>query len=159
MSFTNDKFYYDKDLNKAICPAGKQLYTAGTVISKIGLETHRFKGAVRDCAPCAHRKQCLQNPEKSKIRQLSLYKSTVDTVERRQIDRMQEKIDTEQGRHEYSRRMGIVEPVFGNITSTLGLDRFTLRDSKKVNIQWKLYTMVHNLLKVHRYGQWSEVTE
>jgi len=35
----------------------------------------------------------------------------------------------------------------------LGLDRFSLRGKQKVNIQWILYCMVHNLLKVHRYGE------
>jgi hypothetical protein len=66
---------------------------------------------------------------------------------------MKEKIDTPQGRYQYSRRMGIVEPVFGNISSTLGLNRFSLRTKRKVDIQWKLYCIVHNLLKIHRYGE------
>jgi hypothetical protein len=45
-----------------------------------------------------------------------------------------------------------VEPVFANITRTLGLNRFTLRGKRKVNGQWLLYCMVHNLLKIHRYA-------
>jgi hypothetical protein len=49
-------------------------------------------------------------------------------------------------------RRGTAEPVFGNICSTLGLNRFTLRAKEKVNIQWVLYCVVHNLFKVHRYG-------
>ncbi|MBA4390309.1 MAG: hypothetical protein C0399_05170 [Syntrophus sp. (in: bacteria)] len=56
------------------------------------------------------------------------------------------------GRLIYYRRLATVEPVFANIRSTLGLDRFTLRGKEKVNIQWLLYCTVHNLLKVHRYG-------
>jgi hypothetical protein len=47
-------------------------------------------------------------------------------------------LDTERGRHYYSRRMGIVEPVFGNTRATLGMDRFTLRGHSKVDAQWKL---------------------
>ncbi len=66
---------------------------------------------------------------------------------------MRKKIDTREGRYQYSRRMGIVEPVFGNLCSALGLNRFSLRNKKKVDIQWKLYCMVHNLLKIHRYGE------
>ncbi len=68
---------------------------------------------------------------------------------------MIKKIDAREGRYQYSRRMGIVEPVFGNLCSTLGLHRFSLRSKKKVDIQWKLYCMVHNLLKIHRYGELS----
>jgi hypothetical protein len=48
--------------------------------------------------------------------------------------------------------MATVEPVFADIRSNLGLDRFSLRSKRKVNIQWLLYCTVHNLLKVHRYG-------
>jgi len=66
---------------------------------------------------------------------------------------MKRKIDSIKGRLIYNKRLGTVEPVFGNIRSTLGLDRFTLRGKQKVNIQWVLYCMVHNLLKVHRYGE------
>jgi len=66
---------------------------------------------------------------------------------------MKQKIDTPDGRYQYSRRMGIVELVFAHICSAPGLNRFSLRSKKKINIQWKLYCMVHNLLKIHRYGE------
>jgi hypothetical protein len=49
-------------------------------------------------------------------------------------------------------RLGIVEPVFGNIRETLGLRRFSLRGKEKVDGQWKLMTMLHNIFKIHRYG-------
>jgi hypothetical protein len=55
------------------------------------------------------------------------------------------------GKAIYNRRMGTVEPVFRHLRN-IGLDRFTLRGRKKVDEQWKLYCIVHNLLKVHRFG-------
>ena len=64
------------------------------------------------------------------------------------ICKMIERFDTERGRHYYSRRMGTVEPVFANITSTLGLNRFSLRGRVKVDTQWKLYCTVHNIGKI-----------
>jgi hypothetical protein len=63
-----------------------------------------------------------------------------------------QKIDTPEGRQQYSRRLGIIDPVFGNIISILELKRFSLRGKVKVDIQWKLYCMVHHLLKIHWYG-------
>ena len=63
---------------------------------------------------------------------------------------MKNKVDTPEGRNIYSKRMGIVEPVFGNIVACKGLDRFTLRGKIKVNIQWKLYSLVHNIGKIWR---------
>jgi hypothetical protein len=67
--------------------------------------------------------------------------------------RMKEKIDTQEGRRIYSRRLGTVEPVFGNMAAQKGMNRSTLRGRLKVNIQWRLYCMVHNLEKVGRYSQ------
>jgi hypothetical protein len=65
---------------------------------------------------------------------------------------MKEKIDTVEGRSTYSKRLGIVEPVFGNIRVQKGLDRFTLRGRVKVSIQWMLYCLVHNIEKVLHFG-------
>ena len=65
---------------------------------------------------------------------------------------MAAKIDTGQGRSLYAERMKIVEPIFGNIRIQKGLDRFTLRGKVKVNIQWLLYCMVHNIEKIMKYG-------
>ena len=62
------------------------------------------------------------------------------------------KIDSEKGRNIYPRRIAIVEPVFGNIRTQKRLDKFNLRGKIKVNIQWLLYCMVHNIEKVANYG-------
>jgi len=69
------------------------------------------------------------------------------------IDKMKMKIDSDNGRHIYSRRLGAVEPVFGNINTNKGLDRFTLRGKTKVNAQWLMYCLVHNVEKLQNYGQ------
>lgn len=65
---------------------------------------------------------------------------------------MKRKIDSNAGRTLYSLRVAIAEPPFANICHILGLDYFTLRSKKKVNIQWNLFCIVHNLIKVARYG-------
>ena len=52
------------------------------------------------------------------------------------MERMKHKIDSPTGRHIYSKRLGTVEPVFGNLESNKGLKRFTLRGKEKVNAQW-----------------------
>jgi hypothetical protein len=68
-------------------------------------------------------------------------------------DEMKRKIDTPQGRSKYSKRLGIVEPVFGNIRAQKRMDRFTLRGRIKVNIQWTLYCLVHNVEKILHFGE------
>ena len=42
--------------------------------------------------------------------------------------------------------------MFANIRSNKRLDRFTLRGKIKVNIQWLLYCLVHNIEKILNYG-------
>jgi len=69
------------------------------------------------------------------------------------MTKMLNKFDTPYARSMYSRRIGTVEPVFGHIRGTKKLDRFTLRTKKKVNNQWLLYCMVHNIGKISRYGK------
>jgi transposase len=44
-----------------------------------------------------------------------------------------------------------VEPVFANLQNK-GMRRFTLRGRRKVNVQWKLYTLVHNVEKIANFA-------
>ena len=65
---------------------------------------------------------------------------------------MIEKVDSAEGRQIYERRFAVIEPVFANIRYQKRLDRFTLRGNVKVNIQWVLYCIVHNIEKILNYG-------
>jgi hypothetical protein len=60
---------------------------------------------------------------------------------------MREAIDKPRYRKPYGRRIQIIEPVFADITYCKGMCRFTVRGREKVNIQWKLYCIVHNIGK------------
>jgi hypothetical protein len=66
---------------------------------------------------------------------------------------MRERIDSEQGRQHYGRRFATVEPVFGNVRHNKRLNRFTLRSQHKVDGQWKLFALVHNIEKWGKYRQ------
>ena len=56
--------------------------------------------------------------------------------------------DSPRGRQLYSQRIGTVEPVFGNIRYNKRLTRLNHRGRAKVNTQWGLYCMVHNIEKL-----------
>ena len=60
---------------------------------------------------------------------------------------MREKLQDVHYQDIYAYRIQIIEPVFANIRHCKGLNRFTLRGKEKVNSQWLLYCMVHNLGK------------
>lgn len=51
-----------------------------------------------------------------------------------------------------ARRFATVEPVFGNLMANKRLDRFTLRGREKVDAQWKLCCLVHNIEKLAHHG-------
>ena len=67
-------------------------------------------------------------------------------------ERMKHKIDTDKGREMIARRFATVEPVFGNLRGNKKLDHFTLRGRAKVDAQWKLYCLVHNIEKLAHNG-------
>ncbi len=68
-------------------------------------------------------------------------------------DWMRKRIDSDKGKQIYSHRMSVVEPVFGNIGSNKKLNRFSLRSKIKVQSQWRMYCLVHNIEKIKNYGQ------
>jgi len=65
---------------------------------------------------------------------------------------MKAKVDSPFGKSMITRRFATVEPVFGNLRHNKRLDRFTLRDRSKVDAQWKLYCLVHNIEKLAHHG-------
>jgi hypothetical protein len=67
-------------------------------------------------------------------------------------EKMKKKIDPAAGRILYGMRLAIGEPPFANVRSAIRLDRFTLRTQRKMNVQWNLFCIIHNLKKIHRYG-------
>ena len=67
-------------------------------------------------------------------------------------ERMAAKLRTPEGQALYARRKVIVEPVFGQVKGARGFRRFLLRGLEKVNGEWRLVCLTHNLLKLWRYG-------
>ena len=59
---------------------------------------------------------------------------------------------TKKGRTEYARRKVIIEPVFGQIKQAMGFRNFLLRSLEKMQGEWKLVCLTHNLLKLFRSG-------
>ena len=144
--FRTDDFLFDKEMRHCICPAGKRLYRSGA-----DARAHRFKGTQTTCVSCEFREKCIRNPEKTVIRQVAYFAGRTGDGPTF-TDRMKRKIDSTLGRVLYGMRLAISEPPFSHMTSALGLDRFTLRGKIKVNTQWNLFCIVHNMTKIHRYG-------
>ena len=139
------------DQTHCICPAGKKLYRNGKDCKVGDYNAVKFRGALKDCMACPLRTSCLRKPETTKTRQVAIL-TRKDDAPPTHTGRMRQRIDSQRGREQYAGRFATVEPVFGNLRYNKKLSRFTLRGRRKVDTQWKLYCMVHNIEKLANNG-------
>lgn len=141
--FTASEFTQTPD-GSLYCPAGKRMnwHTSRYTDKNRGYHGRSYRADPKDCAVCELRSRCIRG-KKVNARTVTIIDSSTTAIEQ-----MIERFDTDRGRHYYSRRMGAVEPVFANIRHNYGLDWFSLRGRRKVDTQWKLFCMVHNIGKI-----------
>ncbi|GAA3980201.1 IS1182 family transposase [Allohahella marinimesophila] len=155
--FAASTFNYDAAQRTCQCPAGQSMQRRAIVEREDG-RYESFEGPISTCRVCPMKHQCMKSPPRSNAtsgrgRQV-VFKLPPPTGEPiNGMAWMKQRIDTEHGRTIYSHRMSVVEPVFGNITHNKHLKRFSLRGQEKVQSQWRLFCLVHNLEKLQRYGQ------
>jgi len=141
-------FKYNKAADHYICPNGKVL--------KLNVKRHtsdhniyrRYMADVKDCSRCWLTRRCFYR-KNTKRRTLDV---PIGAEKTNFSKAMQNKVDSEKGRKIYPQRFAVVEPVFANIKTQKRLNRFTLRGKVKVNIQWMLYCMVHNIEKIMNFA-------
>ena len=148
--FRREDFTRRRKGNVLICPAGKTL----TCINKnfrndTGLIGPQYKARWEDCEGCVFRKKCLQG---NSPRTVALFNRRDKNVPETYTQKMIRKFDSPMGRQIYSKRMGIVEPVFAAMKNGCGLGWFTMRGRRKVNAQWVLHAMVHDINKLFRFA-------
>ncbi|MBI4424281.1 MAG: transposase [Elusimicrobia bacterium] len=151
--FAADEFILNPKNGKLVCPAGKELYVKDRNFwTANGYFGTQYMAKKTDCRACPLRLKCLRNPKSPARTVTKFYKRQMPDGLESFSRKMISKVETAAGRFLYSMRMGIVEPVFADLCHMLGLDRLTLRGTTKVNVQWRLFTVVHNLLKIHRFA-------
>ena len=154
--FDASEFHVDIEKQSCLCPAGESLPFKEKRIDQNGNEKLFFKGRLSQCRHCVLKYQCMRRPESADTRtgqgrQVSfIIKARAASSASTQW--MRQRVDSVKCNQIYAERLAVVEPVFGNIRSNKRLDRFTLRGKKKVNGQWQLYCLVHNIEKLSRYG-------
>ena len=150
------EFSFDPINRTCTCPAGEAMWLKTDKVDQLGHHKLHFEGPVSKCRHCHLKYDCMRNPEspngrKGHGRQVSFIieraKSKVSYT-----DWMKQRVDSLEGKLIYSHRMSVVEPVFGNIGTNKKLNRFSLRGKNKVQGQWRLYCMVHNIEKIMNYG-------
>jgi len=140
-----------EDASSCQCPAGKTLYRNGERTHTGAYEMVRFRGAQRDCerVNSAHSVCALR----IRLRRDKWRLSGAQHPKARNAHRTHEAKDRHRrGSLSIQPAPGTVEPVFADINHATGLRRFSLRGRRKVNAQWMMFCLAHNIGKIQRYG-------
>ena len=155
--FTSDDFDFEPENQSCTCPAGNAMWLKNEAKDKHGNQKIFFEGRLTDCRNCNLKHKCMRNPDsantrKGSGRQVSFITANNSKSRTPHTDWMKQRVDSDYGKLIYSHRMSVVEPVFANIGTNKGLNRFSLRGKTKVQGQWLLYCLVHNIEKIQKYG-------
>lgn len=140
--FRSDHFEYDPESDQFICPAKKRLnylYTSKYKTAN-GYESERRHYECSECQDCPLKPQCTKAKGNRRI-QVSFR-----LIEFRKQAR--ENLTSDLGKELRVKRSVEVETVFGHIKHNMGFRRFHLRSLKKVNTEWGLVSIAHNMRKL-----------
>ena len=141
-SFRADHFEYDPQTDQFICPNQQRLgyLFTGKYKTENGYESTRRHYECANCQDCPLKSQCTKAKGNRRI-QVSF-----KLLEYRRQAR--ENLTSETGQALRKQRSVEVETVFGNIKHNMRFRRFHLRGLEKVNTEWGLVCIAHNMRKL-----------
>lgn len=128
--FPKSEFYYSDAGDYYLCPAREQL-TPGEQGSK-SYKTYRTPA----CKTCALRSGCTTAKDGRRLR-----RSEADEAR----EALHQVMSQEKARLAYSKRQGMVEPVFGYLKTVQNLTRFRRRGLQGVRREFALHVLAYNL--------------
>ena len=149
----SSEFTFNLKKKTCKCPEGNEMWLKHEYRQGPGRIQLHFEGKLTDCRRCPRKNECMRNPSSADTREgHGRQVSKTFSIHANATDWMKRRVDSKQGKAIYGHRMSVVEPVFGNIGTNKGLNRFSLRGKRKVQGQWQLYCLVHNIEKLANYG-------
>ncbi|MBN2076163.1 MAG: IS1182 family transposase [Dehalococcoidales bacterium] len=141
--YRKENFTFDRENNRYICPEGKPLEFFKKRLEARGKAKRKqiiFKGTA--CSECPVKSLCTGKTSRTVVREM-----------REELqEEMRRKLDSDEGRKTYKKRMHMVEPIFGNLKYNLGYETFSLRTHEKVRAEFKLMCIGNNLKKIWQSG-------
>ena len=136
--FHRNHFRYNAANDQFICPQEKllTLYRATFIHKTTKQQSKIYRGT--QCDSCNCKLLCT----KGKARQIHVE----DRMPLRQ--QIRELLDGSAGKALYKLRQQIIEPIFGNIKHYLKYTMLHLRTLKKVNAEWQLICLTHNIKQI-----------
>ena len=112
----------------------------------------KFTGAKRVCGPCPFRDQCLRHPDRTPVRQVVFFTGRIHKTESH-TERMKRK--TRQRRRPPPLRAALCHRGAGvrqHPAQQAARPLHAYEDDAKVDTQWKLFCLVHNIEKLAHHG-------
>ena len=149
--YLQQNLIYDKDRDVFICPNNKkQIHTdTYTRTTEMGYESKVDRYECEDCSHCPLKRECTKAKGNRQIEvnhKLNEYKRQVRGL-----------LTSERGLYHRSKRPIEPEAVFGQIKDAHHFRRFRLRSLKKVNVEFGLIAMAHNIRKLAKHINWTTV--
>ena len=141
-------FEYQEERDEYYCPHGEVFRLEVKTAIRDGVIYRGYRSKGMGCKGCELKARCVKGKKVKRKRLMVPVGSILGNLTKA----MAAKIDSDKGRRIYHQRIAIAEPVFANIRVHKVMNRFTLRGRIKVNIQWLLYCMVHNIGKILTRG-------
>jgi hypothetical protein len=136
------QFKYDERMDAFRCPENKQLVYEKKEYerSATGYVSEKRVYRCQDCEGCAVREKCTSSKYGRTIR----FSPKLERLKRAAFERL----TTAEGKKMRSRRGADVEAVFGLLKGNKKFRRFHLRGLEKVEVEWGLLSIAHNLSKI-----------
>lgn len=136
---------YDQEQDRYICGYGRPFVFMWEQNQK---SDNGYKSRVRvyeclNCAGCPFRDQCVKSKDPFTNRRIYINRRLNELK-----TKARENLCSEKGLEMRSLRPIEPESVFGDIKGNFGVRRFLLKGLKKVNIEWGLLSIAHNLRKL-----------
>jgi transposase len=148
--FSNAAFKYDESNDTYICPNKKSLVFKHTIkpeARKSGYQSTLKIYECEDCSGCPFYAQCCL-PTKETTRQIKINQK-LDTHKKNAAENLRSPIGWELRK----KRNIEIESCFGDIKHNMGIRRCHLRGLEKVNADFCLISIAHNLRKIHLITQ------
>ncbi len=118
-----DNFKYDKNKDEYICPDGHRLQKYK--IRRQDTKYRKWRKVIykgKECLTCSNKILCTKQK----------YRTIARDDRRELLEEMRKRLQTEEGRKKYMKRLYTTEPVFGHLKFNLGYRQFLLRTIEKV---------------------------
>jgi len=141
--FHSTHFEYDEERDVYICPAEQVLEFKSIKKEKRRNQQYR-QYRTKACKACPFQKECCSSKR-------SPYRTILREVRQGLRDEMKKRLNSEEGKKMYLRRLHPIEAIFGHFKYNLGYTRFLLRGLEKVKAEFNLMCLAYNLKKLAKH--------